>query len=159
MLPLSLSPLPTVAVRTRIPKRKAIDNGFVYAHSHSADPLACRAAIATLDVIEEDGLVARSEELGQYWRTQLERLAEAHPAIGDIRGRGVLQGLELSGPDGEPFGALGRAVGRRCLELGLLFSVRRAGSVFRFTIPFSTSEAQLDRAAALLDEAFRTAQL
>ena len=138
-------------------EQRAIDAGFIYAHSHSADPLACAAALVTLDVIEEDGLVERSEELGRYWRGQLERLAVEHEAIVDLRGRGVLQGLEVGAPDGSPGGELGRAVGKKCLEAGLLFSVRRAGSVFRFTIPFSTSEAQLDRAAEILDGAFTEA--
>ena len=138
-------------------EQRAIDAGFIYAHSHSADPLACAAALVTLDVIEEDGLVERSEELGRYWRGQLERLAVEHEAIVDLRGRGVLQGLEVGAPDGSSGGELGRAVGKKCLEAGLLFSVRRAGSVFRFTIPFSTSEAQLDRAAEILDGAFTEA--
>ena len=135
-------------------EQRAIDAGFIYAHSHSADPLACTAAIVTLDVIEEDGLVARSAELGALWRGHLERLASERDAIADIRGRGVLQGIELGMPDGSPAGDLGRAVGKNCLDAGLLFSVRRAGSVFRFTIPFSTTEEQLDRAAEMLDAAF-----
>jgi 2,2-dialkylglycine decarboxylase (pyruvate) len=146
-------PISAVVTTSEVEER-AIDSGFVYAHSHSADPLGCTAAIATLDVIEQDGLVARSDELGRYWRARLAELADEHEEIVDIRGRGVLQGIELGAADGSPGGELGHAVGKSCLEAGLLFSVRRSGSVFRFTIPFSTTEQQLDRAAAILDDAF-----
>ncbi len=145
-------PISAVVTTDEIEQR-AIEQGFVYAHSHSADPLACTAALVTLDVIEKDGLVVRSEELGRYWRSHMERLAAEHSCIVDLRGRGVLQGVELGASDGSPGGEIGKAVGRHCLDAGLLFSVRRAGSVFRFTIPFSTTEQQLDAAAEILDSA------
>jgi 2,2-dialkylglycine decarboxylase (pyruvate) len=144
----------SAVVATDEVEQRAIENGFIYAHSHSADPLGCTAALATLDVIEEDGLVERSAQLGDYWQARVAELQAQHPEIVDVRGRGVLQGIELGADDASPAGELGHAVGKHCLEQGLLFSVRRGGSVFRFTIPFTTSEEQLDRAAAMLDAAF-----
>jgi 2,2-dialkylglycine decarboxylase (pyruvate) len=136
-------------------EQAAIDAGFQYSHSHSADPFACSAALATLETIEEEHLVERAVELGGSWRTRLEQLAGDHECIRECRGRGVLQAVELQAPDGSPGHALGPIVQRLCLEAGLLFSMRRRGSVFRFTIPFSTTEEQLDRGAEMLDEALR----
>lgn len=133
-------------------EREAIERGFAYAHSHSSDPFACAAAYATLVTIEEDGLVARSAELGQAWRRQLEDLRAHHEAIQDVRGRGALQAIEFSGPDGSPAYGLGGVVQQLCLQAGLLFSVRRWGSVLRFTIPLTTTDEQLSRAAAILDD-------
>jgi 4-aminobutyrate aminotransferase-like enzyme len=69
-----------------------------------------------------------------------------------VRGRGVLQAIELSGPDGEPAYGLGGTIQELCLQAGLLFSVRRWGSVLRFTVPLSTTDEQLGKAAEILDD-------
>lgn len=135
----------------------AIDAGFQYGHSHSADPLACVAALATLEAIEDDDLVHRAHTLGIRWRTELEGLAAAHDAVCDVRGRGVLQALELAAPDGSPGYALGPLVQRACRQAGLLLSMRRRGSVLRFTIPLCTTDEQLSAAAAMLDDSLREA--
>ncbi|GIT44948.1 MAG: hypothetical protein Ct9H300mP11_28840 [Chloroflexota bacterium] len=67
----------------------------------------------------------------------------------------MLQGIELvtDRDTREPAFDQGRAIGRLCLENGLILSVRRNGSVFRFVPPFTTTEAQLDEAAQILDHA------
>ncbi len=67
----------------------------------------------------------------------------------------MLQGIELvdNRLTREPAFQKGRAIGRLCLENGLILSVRRNGSVFRFVPPFTTTEAQLDQAADILDHA------
>ena len=126
--------------------------GFTYAHSHSSDPLGCAAALATLEIIEEESLCERALVIGEWLRAGLEELAARHSAIGAIRGRGVLQGIELTHEDGSPAVELGEPIGSACLRRGLLFSVRRSGSVIRFVPPFSTSEEQVARAVEILDE-------
>jgi 2,2-dialkylglycine decarboxylase (pyruvate) len=85
----------------------------------------------------------------------MERLASKHKIIGDIRGRGLLQGIELvtDRQTRDPAYEEGRRIGRMCLENGLILSVRRKGSVFRFVPPFTTTDAQLDEAADILDHA------
>jgi len=134
---------------------KMAETGFVVGHSHSNDPLPCHAAIATLDIILEQNLVEVAQQIGTRWKNHLESLASRHQIIGDIRGRGLLQGIELvkDRDSREPAYEEGRQIGRLCLEKGLIMSLRRGGSVFRFVPPFTTSEEQLDRAAAILDEA------
>ncbi len=140
-------------------EEKVSASGLVVGHSHSNDPMPCNAAIASIDIILEEMLVDVALRIGAYWREHMERLARKHDIIGDIRGRGLLQGIELVNDrlTREPAYQAGRAIGRACLENGLILSVRRKGSVFRFVPPFTTTEAQLDQAAEILDHAISTA--
>ena len=131
----------------------ALDGGFSYGHSHSNDPLACAAAIAVIHAIEEEGLVERASELGSHLRARLEELRLEHSIVGDLRGRGILQGLELVREDGSPATEAGPEVQRRCREAGLLFSVRRSGSVIRLVPPFSSTPEQIDDACEILASA------
>ena len=140
-------------------EEKVSASGLVVGHSHSNDPMPCNAAIASIDIILDGMLVDVALRIGAYWREHMERLARKHDIIGDIRGRGLLQGIELVSDrlTREPAYQAGRAIGRACLENGLILSVRRKGSVFRFVPPFTTTEAQLDQAAEILDHAISTA--
>ena len=147
----------SAVVTTAEIEEEAIERGFSYSHSHSADPLGCAAALETISVIEEEGLVERANEIGSYWRGHLDTLAQEHPAIGQVRGRGLLQAIELVTESGAPASELGPRAASACVAAGLLFSVRRKGSVFRFTPPFTTTTDQLDRAAAILDASLRDA--
>jgi 2,2-dialkylglycine decarboxylase (pyruvate) len=131
----------------------ALDGGFSYAHSHSNDPLSCSAAIAVIDAIEDEGLVERANELGAHLRARLEELRLEYPLVGDLRGRGILQGLELVREDGSPATETGPEIQRRCREAGLLFSVRRSGSVVRLVPPFSSTPEQIDHACEILASA------
>jgi len=145
----------SAAITTDEIEEKVSGSGLVVGHSHSNDPMPCNAAIASIDIIMEEILVDVSQRIGEYWREHLERLAKKHHIIGDIRGRGLLQGIELvtDRDTREPAFDQGRAIGQLCLENGLILSVRRNGSVFRFVPPFTTTEAQLDEAAQILDHA------
>ena len=145
----------SAAITTDEIEEKVSRSGLVVGHSHSNDPMPCNAAIASIDIIMEEILVDVSQRIGEYWREHLQRLARKHAIIGDIRGRGLLQGIELVTDRNtrEPAFDQGRAIGRLCLENGLILSVRRRGSVFRFVPPFTTTEAQLDEAADILDHA------
>ena len=145
----------SAAITTDEIEEKVSRSGLVVGHSHSNDPMPCNAAIASIDIIMEEILVDVSQRIGEYWREHLQRLARKHAIIGDIRGRGLLQGIELVTDRNtrEPAFDQGRAIGRLCLDNGLILSVRRRGSVFRFVPPFTTTEAQLDEAADILDHA------
>ncbi len=131
--------------------------GFVHGHSHTSDPLACAAAEASLETIVEEDLPGRAVSLGAEWRGRLESLARQHPVIGDIRGRGLIQGVELvrDRTTREPADGLGWEVERFCRQEGLLFSVRRAGTVLRFVPPWTTTTQQFERAAFILDAGLR----
>ena len=105
----------------------------------------------------EENLVDVAKKIGDYWRNHLQELAKRHSIIGDIRGRGLLQGIELvkDQTTREPAFQEGQRIGRICRDNGLIFSVRRSGSVFRFVPPFTTTEDQLDLGADILDHAIR----
>lgn len=137
-------------------EEKVVETGFINTHSHSNDPLACAAGIASLDVIEGEDMPAKARGIGTRFKSHLEALAQRYQQIGDVRGRGLLLGIELveDRHSRKPAHALGRAVYRHCFERGLIFSQRRQGSVLRFVPPMTTTEEQLDRAAQLLDDAF-----
>ena len=145
----------SAAVTTDEIENSVAETGLVMGHSHSNDPLPCNAAIASIDIILEEVLVDVAKRIGDYWRSHLERLAQRHQIIGDIRGRGLLQGIELvqDRVSKEPAYQEGQRIGRMCQDDGLLFSLRRQGSVFRFVPPFTTTEDQLDLAAEILDHA------
>jgi 2,2-dialkylglycine decarboxylase (pyruvate) len=143
----------SAVITTEAVEAKVVEKGLVIGHSHTNDPLACNAAIATLKILVDDDLPARARAVGEYWRRHLARLAQKYEVIGDVRGRGLIHGVEfVKDRRGKaPFFALGKAVHERCLEDGLVFSLRRQGSVIRFVPPFCTSNDQLDRAAETLD--------
>lgn len=132
-------------------------SGYQINHSHDADPLACRAGIESLDIIEDENLGERAKEIERYFKAHLRRLADEFEIIGDVRGKGLINGIELvkSRDSKEPYYAAGDKLRKACLSRGLYFTLRRKGSVLRFVPPFSTTNAQLDRAAEILRSALK----
>ena len=88
--------------------------------TYGGNAVACAAALATLEVIEEEGLVARADELGVLLREHLGKLKAETPAIGQVRGLGLMVGVEFSTPDGEPDGATTLHVQQEAMHSGLL---------------------------------------
>ena len=135
----------------------AVGKGFLHVTSHVSDPLPAAAGLAVLDVIEEEGLVERARERGDYLLAALRELQARHEQIGDVRGRGLLVGLELveDRATREPANALGAAVTAECLERGLSMNIVRSGSsanCFRMAPPLSITEDEIDLAVSILDE-------
>ncbi|MYE06075.1 MAG: aspartate aminotransferase family protein [Chloroflexi bacterium] len=148
----------SVTTSAEIEERVVADE-FIVTHSHSNDPLACAAGTATLDVLEQEDLAAKARERGDYLKSKLNQLAERFRIVGDVRGRGLLQGIELvrDRASKEPATTEGGEIAQRCLDAGLIFSVRREGAVLRFVPPASTSEDQIDRAMDILEDALSEA--
>ncbi len=146
--------LSSVSTSSEIEER-VVANEFIVTHSHSNDPLACAAGRATLETLEQEDLSGKARRLGRYLKSKLQTLAERFELIGDVRGRGLLLGVEFvrDRQTKEPATTEGRAITQRCLENGLIFSVRREGSVLRFVPPATTTEAQIDEATAILEDA------
>jgi 2,2-dialkylglycine decarboxylase (pyruvate) len=113
-------------------------------------------------VIEEEGLVAQAKERGDYLLALLRDLQAEHEQIGDVRGLGLLVGMELV-EDREirrPADDLGAAVTRECLERGLSMNIVRAGSsanTFRMAPPLIVTEAEIDLAVEIMDASLRAA--
>ncbi len=113
-----------------------------------------------LKTIEQEDLIARATTMGAYLRQQLETLQQRYEAIGNIRGEGLLIGVELvkDRESREPFHALGAVTTERCFQLGLSMNIRRRpdrGSVWRIAPPLTASKDEIDRAIANLNEALR----
>jgi 4-aminobutyrate aminotransferase-like enzyme len=84
------------------------------------NPVACAAALAVLDVIEDERLVERAGRVGPVLRAAIGGLKGAHPAIGDVRGLGLLTGVELVGGDGARDAALASSLKNGLRERGVL---------------------------------------
>jgi 2,2-dialkylglycine decarboxylase (pyruvate) len=132
-----------------------VAKGYSATHSHANDPLICAAGTASLDVIEQEDVPAKARRIGQHMCERLDAHMQRYELIGDIRGRGQLTGIELvrDRHGKEPATDEGRRIGRMCFENGLIFSIRRQGSVLRFVPPATTTPDQIDRAMDLLGEA------
>jgi 2,2-dialkylglycine decarboxylase (pyruvate) len=150
-------PLAAVVTSPEI-ERTAHERGFLFFTTHVSDPLVAAVGNTVLDVLTAERLEVRASELGAYLRKGLLELAERHRVIGDVRGRGLLVGLELV-EDREsrlPADELGAAVTRRCLELGLHMNVVQLpgmGGVFRIAPALTSSTAELDLGLEILDQA------
>lgn len=142
---------------TPVIEEAVVKAGMTVTHSHSNDPLICAAGLASLDVVAEEDVPDVARRIGERMLEHLHALAERYELIGDVRGRGQLVGVELvrDRDTREPAGAAGMALGDACLRAGLIFSMRRDGSVLRFVPPSTTTPDQIDRAmeifAAQLD--------
>lgn len=139
---------------------KATAGGMSFGHSHSSDPITCTAGLASLEVILEENVAAKAQQIGAHWQQRLSTLQQRYEVIGDIRGRGCLQGVELvrDRHSKTPATAEAQAVYRHGLKEGLMFSVRGLhGNVMRFVPPFCTTEEQLDRATDILEGGIKAA--
>ena len=123
-------------------------------YTHEKNPLLARAALTTLAIIEDEQLVANAARVGAYALARLEALKAEHALIGDVRGIGLLLGVELvkDRTTKEPASAEADAVLYRCLERGLSFKTT-FGNVLTLTPPLTVTEAEIDRALAILDAA------
>ncbi|HXU53329.1 MAG TPA: aspartate aminotransferase family protein [Casimicrobiaceae bacterium] len=134
--------------------------GFAFYTSHVSDPLPANVGLAVLETIERERLLERSRELGDYLAACLAELKDRHAEIGDLRGMGLLRGIELvkDRETREPHHALGAATTTRCLELGLSMNIRRRperGSVWRIAPPLTVTRADIDLAMTIFDQALR----
>ncbi|MDE2002753.1 MAG: aspartate aminotransferase family protein [Betaproteobacteria bacterium] len=132
--------------------------GFAFYTSHVSDPLPATVGLAVLETIERERLLARSRETGDYLAAGLAELQCRHEEIGDLRGMGLLRGVELvKDREGrEPHHELGAATTRRCLELGLSMNIRRRperGSVWRIAPPLTVGREDIDLAMTIFDQA------
>jgi 2,2-dialkylglycine decarboxylase (pyruvate) len=132
--------------------------GFSFYTSHVSDPLPSMVGLAVLDTIEREHLLTRSREMGDYLFAGLKALQERHEEIGDLRGMGLLRGIELvkDRETREPHHELGALTTERCLQLGLSMNIRRRperGSVWRIAPPLTVKREDIDLAMTIFDRA------
>jgi 2,2-dialkylglycine decarboxylase (pyruvate) len=153
----------SAVVTTAALEQACFDRGFLHATSHISDPMPAAAALAVLDVVEEDGLAAAAERRGAYLLDRLHELEDRHEAIGDVRGMGLLTGIELveDRETREPADALGAAFTDECERCGLSINLVRgraggAANCVRMAPPLTISEDEIDLAVTIMDEALTT---
>jgi (R)-1-hydroxy-2-aminoethylphosphonate ammonia-lyase len=144
--------LPMAAIVTR-PDLDVMADRALGHYTHEKNPVTCAAALATIDYIEKEGLVDRARELGAHALARMSELARRHRLIGDVRGLGLLMGIELVQDRETRAPATDEAdrVMYEALERGLSFKVS-AGNVLTLTPPLIISRNELDRALDIIDD-------
>ena len=125
-------------------------------YTHEKNPVTCAAGLAALEFIEEEKLPERARELGSYALQKMREMAGRHPLIADVRGLGLLLGIELAtnAPDGSRQAAVSEAerVMYEALSHGLNFKVTM-GNVLTLTPALTITRDELDLALRILDKA------
>lgn len=138
-------------------EQDCFDKGFLFYTTHAADPLAAAVGHKVVEIVRRDGLAEQASELGSYLKSMLVELQAQHAIIGDVRGRGLLLGVELVIDRKTKLQAheAGAAIAQRCIELGACLNVSRrsASSIFRLAPPLTVRREELDQAVCVLDQA------
>ncbi len=153
--------LPLAAtITSKAIEEECFERGFIYITSHVSDPLPAIVGLTVLEVIQQQQLVKHAAEQGAYLKAGLEALQAKHDCIGDVRGRGLLLGVEIV-KDQEsraPAPDLGWRISQRCLELGLNMNIVRIpgmSGVFRIAPPLTVTKEELDLGLTIMDQAIQ----
>ena len=152
--------LPLAAVMTTDEiSQTADERGFLFYTTHVNDPLPAMVGLTVIEVVQRDGLAARAAELGDRLKRGLRALQQRYACIGDVRGRGLLLGIEFKALDEDQkysARALSDAVTDKALHLGLSANIVRTGAsdgIMRIAPPLTATEAEIDLGLELLDAA------
>jgi 4-aminobutyrate aminotransferase-like enzyme len=148
---------PVTAVAVREPYAECFER-ISATSSYGGNPMACAAALAATEVIEEENLLEYAEHLGRVALARMERIKAEHPIVGDVRAKGCLMGIELvrDRATKEPFPEAGELVYRLAFARGLAWIP--AGHILRLSPPIVIDEAALLRGFDLIDEAIGEAE-
>jgi 4-aminobutyrate aminotransferase-like enzyme len=147
---------PVAALVARSETLQAVPGRTELFSTFGGNPVACAAALAVLDVIADEDLMASAAQVGSYLRQGLVRLAGQHALIGDVRGEGLLIGVELVEEPGRraPAAAAARAVADALRDRGVLLGTTGpAGNVLKIRPPLVFGREHADLLLRTLDEA------
>jgi 2,2-dialkylglycine decarboxylase (pyruvate) len=150
-------PLAAIVTSAQIEER-AHERGYLFYTTHVSDPLPAAVGLRVLDVVQHDGLAARANAMGERLRRGLLGLMERFECIGDVRGRGLLLGVEIvkDRRTKEPADTLGATITRECMKLGLSMNIVQLpgmGGVFRIAPPLTVREEEIALGLELLGQA------
>jgi 2,2-dialkylglycine decarboxylase (pyruvate) len=139
-------------------EERAHEQGFMFYTTHVSDPLPAAVGLKVVEIVLRDRLAARAEAAGARLRHGLAEVRDRYDCVGDVRGRGLLVGVEIVADSAskKPAPELGAAITRRCAELGLSMNItglRGMGGVFRIAPPLTVTDDELDLGVAILDQA------
>src|SRR5918997_6401150 len=137
--------------------RPEFDTGGAWAfghYTHEKNPVTTRAALTTIEIVEDEGLVENAVRVGALALERLEDMKSRHAAVGDVRGRGLLLGVEMvrSRETKEPDNDRAEAIMYRTLDAGLSFKTTM-GNVLTLTPPLTITAAEMTQALDILEEA------
>jgi len=151
--------LPLAAVLTTDEiEQQAHDRGFLFYTTHVSDPLPAAVGLKVVEIVMREQLAERAARAGERLAAGLRQLMEQHECIGDVRGRGLLLGMEIVADkqSKKPVPELGAAITRRCFELGLSMNITafaHMGGVFRIAPPLTVSDDEIDLGVEILGQA------
>jgi 2,2-dialkylglycine decarboxylase (pyruvate) len=148
-------PLSAVLTSDAVAK-EADDREFLFYTTHVNDPLPAAVGLKVLEIVQRDGLADRAQVLGARLAAGLRGLQQRFDCIGDVRGRGLLMGLEFRNAGGRDAADISDAVTDAALDLGLSANIVRAGAsqgVMRIAPPLTVSESEIDLGVELLAKA------
>ena len=120
--------------------------------SYGGNPMACAAALASIEVIEEEGILENVRQVGAHFMKRMEKMKEEHPIIGDVKGKGFLLGIELVKDKStkEPFDEAGKLVYVKAFRKGLAWIP--AGHILRMSPPLIMDEKYADMGLDMIEE-------
>jgi 2,2-dialkylglycine decarboxylase (pyruvate) len=150
-------PLAAVLTTDEIEER-AHERGFLFYTTHVSDPVPAAVGLKVIEVVVRDRLAERAAQAGARLLTGLAELQDRYECVGDVRGRGLLVGVEVvtDKESKKPAPDLGAAITRRCFELGLsmnIVALRGMGGVFRIAPPLTITDDEIDLGLTILDQA------
>ena len=151
-------PLSAVMTSDRI-AAIADERQFFFYTTHVNDPLPAAVGLKVLEIVIRDDLAGRARVAGERLAAGLSALKQRHECIGDVRGRGLMRGIEFTGFGGRDATALSNAVTVAALGLGLAANLVRSGTsggVMRVAPPLTVSDEEIDQGLLLLDRAIGT---
>lgn len=155
--------LPLAAMLTTAEiEAKAYERNFLFYTTHVSDPLPAAVGVTVLDVLEREGLKARAVVAGERLRAGLRALQQKYDCIGDVRGRGLMNGVEIvtDRRSKTPGHELGGRIMQKAMELGLSMNIVRLpgmGGVFRVAPPLTIADHEIDLGLDILDRAIAAA--
>jgi 4-aminobutyrate aminotransferase-like enzyme len=150
-------PLAAVVTSKKI-EETCFERGYLFYTTHVNDPLPAAVGLKVLEIVVRDGLVERSRIAGLKLKSTLEKLQPKYGCIGDVRGRGLMCGVEIVGDrkTKTPNLELGAALAAKMMELGLsanLATMKSFGGVFRIAPPITVTDKELDAGLAIFEKA------
>jgi 2,2-dialkylglycine decarboxylase (pyruvate) len=148
----------SATITTDAIEQDAFEKGFLHVTSHVSDPLPAAVGRAVLRTVIAEDLTSRAVAMGARLRAGLQELQRRHEVIGDVRGVGLMLGVDLVSDreTREPDTRYGSAVTERCIELGLNVNIVKfagLGSVLRIAPPLTISTEDIDLGLEILDQA------
>jgi 4-aminobutyrate aminotransferase len=136
-----------------------MDKWPTWAHgtTFGGSPVSCAAAIGTIEIIRDENLLQRCRELGEKVMERLRAMQVRHPVIVDVRGMGLMIGVELAEGDGKPASKTCDRLLKECLKRGLIIiNCGPERNIVRFIPPLTISDAEMDEALDIFEQALGT---